>query len=658
MDHRNGRTESAVERARQALALRPDSDGVINNAITMYGNVGDHDASWALAKGLAASSTSYLFRGIARANCLRYEASLDGSLQDLVDVLKDLGQLSEASALPHFAGVSYLNLSLVEQAKGDAAAALEHADLAVQELSQTHQSDELASAYLARAVVAATSGRLESARDDVTAARDVVPMSWRAEWLLETADIEVAYGSADTAASLLDEARATAMLRTLRNYAITIEARLALRLGQFDLARDRANAFEVGSPSEVPGFMSRQLAIQAHVAVVGGLDGADDLLSQALALAEKQGAIPWVRYLRVLKALRTPKSGRSVETLARRISDDEMSAFDPFAELISSHFSTFDEATVERIAIHASRRRERWLPALRAEVANTNSPSRWRAGEILDRIGTAQDVSLLRALARTNRGTAPRSLLGRTLARRLATRVIVEDLGRIEVRYGGIVVAATSIRRKVLAMLTFLLTRPRFAATRDEVIDALWPELAPDVAMNSLNQTVYFLRRVFEPTYQEDLSAGYVHHSSDVLWLDPELVTSRSAECFSFIDAIGSDLDPTLVARLSDAYTERFALDFTYEEWAVPFRTALHAAYLQIIEAAVTQDMASGHQDRAIELARRALDRDPAVESLEVALLRLYRATGAHAAAAEQYAHYASVLKEELGVDAPPLSSL
>ena len=161
MDHRNGRNESAVHRARQALALRPDSDAVINNAITMYANVGDHDASWALAKRLAASSTSDLFRGIAKANCLRYEASLDGSLQDLVDVLTDLGELSEASEMPHFAGVSYLNLSLAEQAKGDADAALEHAELAVQELLQTHQGDELASAYLARAVAAARGGRLE-----------------------------------------------------------------------------------------------------------------------------------------------------------------------------------------------------------------------------------------------------------------------------------------------------------------------------------------------------------------------------------------------------------------------------------------------------------------------------------------------------------------
>ncbi len=52
----------------------------------------------------------------------------------------------------------------------------------------------------------------------------------------------------------------------------------------------------------------------------------------------------------------------------------------------------------------------------------------------------------------------------------------------------------------------------------------------PRSPVNSLNQTLYFLRRVFEEDYSEDLSPGYVHHDSDVIWLDRELVTSRSVE--------------------------------------------------------------------------------------------------------------------------------
>ena len=92
-----------------------------------------------------------------------------------------------------------------------------------------------------------------------------------------------------------------------------------------------------------------------------------------------------------------------------------------------------------------------------------------------------------------------------------------------------------------------------------------------------------------------------------------------------------------------EAYRGRFALDFEYEEWAAPYRDWLHASYLEIVERAVNDDIETGHFDRGINLARRVLDVDPTAEHVEVSLLRLYRASGAHAAAAEQYSHYASV---------------
>ena len=57
------------------------------------------------------------------------------------------------------------------------------------------------------------------------------------------------------------------------------------------------------------------------------------------------------------------------------------------------------------------------------------------------------------------------------------------------------------------------------AGTRDEVLEALWSELKPDTAANSLHQTIYFLRRAFEPDYREGLSAGYVTYDGDVVAL-------------------------------------------------------------------------------------------------------------------------------------------
>ena len=215
-----------------------------------------------------------------------------------------------------------------------------------------------------------------------------------------------------------------------------------------------------------------------------------------------------------------------------------------------------------------------------------------------------------------------------------------------------------SLRRKVLALLCLLLTRHDLSATKDEVLDALWPDLEPDVAVNSLNQTVYFLRRVFEPDYAEQTSPDFVRFDSNVVWLDMELVGSRSQECWKLIKAIGSEARPGAVEVLARTYLGKFALDFAYEEWAIPYRDALHAGYLHVMEAAVASDTATGHYDRGIRLARAAITVDPTAENLEVSLVRLYRMAGAHAAAAEQYEHYAATLRNEFGLEPPPIDSL
>ena len=253
---------------------------------------------------------------------------------------------------------------------------------------------------------------------------------------------------------------------------------------------------------------------------------------------------------------------------------------------------------------------------------------------------------------------APRRLDDRWLVD-WRTAQSIEDQGRVMVVVGDRQIAGSAIRRKVLALLCFLLTRPAMSSTRDQVLDALWPELDPLDALNSLNQTVYFLRRVLEESYVDDLSPGYLHHDSDLIWLDrgaghqPEQRMPGAHQAPARRPRRQTDVD-----ALVDAYQGRFALDFEYEEWAAPYRDWLHASYLEVVERAVTSDLETGHFERGIRLARRVLDVDPGAEHVEVSLLRLYRASGAHAAAAEQYAHYATAMREQLGVEPPPLETL
>jgi DNA-binding SARP family transcriptional activator len=49
---------------------------------------------------------------------------------------------------------------------------------------------------------------------------------------------------------------------------------------------------------------------------------------------------------------------------------------------------------------------------------------------------------------------------------------------------------------------------------------------------------------------------------------------------------------------------------------------------------------------------------DPDADQIELCLLRLYRQMGAQAAAAEQYTHYATVMREQMGIEPPPLESI
>ncbi|MFM8998210.1 MAG: AAA family ATPase, partial [Candidatus Limnocylindrus sp.] len=70
-------------------------------------------------------------------------------------------------------------------------------------------------------------------------------------------------------------------------------------------------------------------------------------------------------------------------------------------------------------------------------------------------------------------------------------RVLVHDLGPLILEIGGRSIEGAAIRPRSLALLTDLATRPRHSASREEVIDALWPDADAPAVLNSLNQAIY-----------------------------------------------------------------------------------------------------------------------------------------------------------------------
>ena len=652
---RRGEPAKAFERAKAALDADPESPVALANLASIAYRIGRFDLAEQAAIELSSSGGDPELRSIGAGIVSMVRVSVDGDIKANIDELLHLRQLQKARGHSHHEGTTLLNLAILYRVRGSANAALTAAENAVALLGDDPSASEHASAQAVRGWALAHGGDLAMARAVLADAGADSDELTRGEILLETAEVEIWYGNANRAADLLHAVHSLVERNRVHDpLFLSASARLALRQRDVGNARAIVDRFDIGEPTIVVGNKAQQLSVVAHLALASGARDARHRIDEGIAQAFRQRADFWLDYCRLL--LGVLEGPESLNREIRRLSTEARALLSVVAELVVEHLDVLGGEESMVVLREAERRQERWLAALRDAVEHGDD-NQFAAASFLEAVGTIDDVGRLRRLSRIAKGRV-RPDLGRSLARRVAERVYIEDQGRVAIRIGDRSVEGASVRRKVLSLLCFLISRPRFSATRDEVLDALWPEFEPSIALNSLNQTVYFLRRVIEPQYREDTSPGYVRHESDVVWLDRQLVSSRSQICGDFMRSLQPRPTPTDVERLVDRYRGPFALDFAYEEWAVTYREGLHSAYLQVVENALGADIASGHFDRGISVARRALAVDPNAEQIELSLLRLLRLSGAHAAAAEQYAHYSSVLRDSLGVEPPPLESL
>ena len=610
------------------------------------------------AAELLGATTDQSLIDIALATSATALSSVDGSLVKAERFLKDCAETQDRLGHRHYYGIALLNLGWVQRARGYADAALASAREALAEFQSSASGSEAAAARTVIAWALAHQGLASASSQELrTAMVDVAP-PFRAEIETEAADVISTYDDPVHALALLRGIPETASAPApIRAYMALVEAETHCHLGDLAAATACLDRIPRRSLSGYPGFAARVALTRAMVECLSGTSSATTAVEEAGAMADAQGADGLVVIASLLSALASGDRSR-VDMAMRRTLERDPAIASVTADAVVDRGGLLAQGVFPLVVEEAAQRPKRWLPALRRAVSSGRPADRHAAARLLERIGTVEDVPRLRALSRELKGEHRYPELGRALARRVAPRVFVEDQGRVVVGVGDRLIPGTEIRRKVLALLCFLLAQPGMSATRDRILEALWPEADPDQALNSLHQTAYFLRRVFEPAYKEDLSPGYLHHEADVVWLDPDLVDSRSLRCGTALRSLGPAPSTDDVDRIAAEYRGRFALDFAYEDWASNHRETMHARYLELMERAVTVETDAGHVDRAIRLAQRALDVDPEAEQIEVCLLRLYRMTGAHAAAAEQYAHYASVMRDQLGIEPPALEDL
>ena len=165
---------------------------------------------------------------------------------------------------------------------------------------------------------------------------------------------------------------------------------------------------------------------------------------------------------------------------------------------------------------------------------------------------------------------------------------------------------------------------------REQMMDALWPELPPEAAAGNLRKAVHFARRALG-------SGGSIMTATEMLELHPEGGISVDAARFEMAAraALGSS-DPAAAAEAAALYVGELLPEDRYSSWADEPRERVRALALQVFKVATEWD--------------HALEIDPADEEAHRALMKHSLDTGDRMGAIRQFERLRERLRTDLGM--------
>jgi LuxR family maltose regulon positive regulatory protein len=656
-----GRLTDAITRleAIDRRSLSPLARALVRHGLLRahYLNGDRETAAMLVDEVLLDPGTPQLFRNLADAHRLVFSAGIDTTLDLIVSRLEELARQHQEAELPFFAAISLHNLTMAHLYRGDYLAAIATGIEAASLFESTGRVRECHSTNAVLAICSAELGRIAEAREYAEVARKgltdntdgLEPLTYLA---LSTGDESFVGSIVDAIAAMGAQSQTPPAARTeaaaMRRFAAITRPELAAS-ASLDL------------PVDTIGFGSGVEA--ASLRAIGDfLSGHGDIdpmaTANALNLARKTGSARWATRLEILLAVESGDAQRLTRSIERAALSGLLALTD-MAEVLVEGLPLLG-AVPDAIRASARAWPARWLPLLRRTVSKGYGPSGLAAACALDELGALGDVPLLRAFDRTFMRGSRQAGLGRALVASKSPTVEIHDLGRSFIRVGDRVVPIGSIRRRAAALLYYLVSRPTQTATREQIMDELWPDLVPTSAANSLNQTLYFLRREIDPYYDEDESYDYVSNRGELAWLDHGKIRISShlfaADAASALRVIDEDTAPASTALRR--YSGRFAAEFEYEDWAQDWRDHLHSSFLHLGRSLQRALALRGALGDAVEVATFVLAEDPRALDVERALVWTYVASESNDAAAQQYRHFASNYREVFAVQPPTFADV
>lgn len=228
----------------------------------------------------------------------------------------------------------------------------------------------------------------------------------------------------------------------------------------------------------------------------------------------------------------------------------------------------------------------------------------------------------------------------------------IYTLGRFAVYRGDTLIAEWQ-RQKAKKLFKLLLLTAEHRLHKEQALEQLWPDKPIETAANNLNRTVFILRRVLQPELESAAQSFYLWFKDDFLCLNPASVAWIDADAFEKMIQLGRQqghsLDYYNVAL--ELYKGEFLPEDLYEEWTQQRRHILRRQYVEALkQTAALYTQQTAHQ-KAIATLNTLLHIEPADESAQRDLMRLYFLVGERHEAIRLYQQSSRILREELDVE-------
>jgi len=262
------------------------------------------------------------------------------------------------------------------------------------------------------------------------------------------------------------------------------------------------------------------------------------------------------------------------------------------------------------------------------------------------------------------RGAAAAERFLAELDRRARPAVEIRTLGGFAVlRAGEPVPLAEWQSKKARDLLKILVSRRGHPVTREQLMEALWPDQSPDKLGGRLSVALTTVRSILDPGKSFDRE-HFVVGDKGTLRLD---LAHVEVDVERFLSDAESALalrreapSPEANERLTLAearYTGDFLEEDPYEDWPVPLREEALATYIAVTRALAEHAGAAADAAAATKFFLRILERDPYDEHAHIGLVSALAAAGRHGEAQRFYRSYCAGM-ERIGVEAASFPAL